>query len=111
MLKIILLSFILLITNSIYGLDDSSYANGWYWGKDNLADNTEKSQKPKKLTISKSSKAVVASKDVISEITKKVDEAKATAILNPTIENVADYLRIQNKVTLMAGNFSESWGR
>lgn len=111
MLKRIMLSSILLITNSIYGLDDSSYANGWYWGKDSIYENSGEKQEAKKIVVSKSSKPTVTSKDVISEITKKVDEAKATAILKPTIENVADYLRIQNKVTLMAGNFSESWGQ
>lgn len=99
----------IIIGSKTYALDDKSYSNGWYWGKDDkLQDENNKTP-----AINKQVKTIikprVSSQEVLNEIKFKIEESKATAILNPTIENVANYLKMQSQAVNMASNFSDAW--
>lgn len=99
---------LLTIPNKLYALDDASFKNGWYWGKDDIKETKEHSEIRNKehKTIVKSS---ITKQEILNEIKTTVEETKAAAILNPTVTNVVNYLTIQGKVANMATNFSKTW--
>ena len=99
---------LLTIPNKLYALDDTSFKNGWYWGKDDAKETKEQSEirtKEYKTVINPS----VSKQEILNEIKTTVEESKAAAILNPTVANVVNYLTIQDKVANMATNFSKTW--
>ena len=106
MLKLLFIIITYLNAQILYALDDNSYANGWYWGKD-ASENEAEEKKPtiviKTITPSKSNS------EVLNDINKEVEELKATAILNPTVKNVANYIAVQNKIVNMASDFTKAW--
>lgn len=123
-------------TPIIHALDDNSYANGWYWGK-NSKENEEhdlKANPALKRTVkgynntmqgsnsasdisdandttntSNYNKPNKSDSQILNDINKEVEELKATAILNPTVNNVSNYIAAQNKVVNMASGFTQSW--
>lgn len=50
-------------------------------------------------------------KERLAEFSKMLEEAKAKAILEPTEENLANYIRLQNKAGEMAAKFADQWKR
>lgn len=103
--KRIILVLFLLINKPVFSLDDASYANGWYWGNDELKNDNARETKKEVNNERK----IVSNSMILDEINNNVKEAKAKAILKPTVENTANYIRLQNKVVGMATDFSTSW--
>lgn len=103
-LKLIASVTILLIALNSYGLEDKSYAHGWYWGDDELVQKELKSQVTQKVVP-----PTFTQKEVLDNIRNEVEELKAKAVLNPTTENIASYIKSQNKITNLASGFSEGW--
>lgn len=103
--KRVMLVLFLLINRPVFSLDDASYANGWYWGNDESKNDSVHEVKKEVNNERK----VVSNSMILDEINNNVKEAKAKAILQPTTENTANYIRLQNKVVGMATDFSTSW--
>lgn len=106
MFKLFFILITYLTAQNLYALDDNSYANGWYWGKD-IHPEDEKNAKPQMVT--KIVRPNKSNSEILSDINKEIDELKATAILNPTSYNVANYIAAQNRVVNMASNFTKRW--
>ncbi len=98
--------FILLIIQKSYALEDSSFANGWYWGKDEVVLDLVKTQPKNTKEILKPS---ISHTQVLKEISTEVEELKSKALIEPTVENVSNYIKAQNKVVNMASKFSVGW--
>lgn len=47
----------------------------------------------------------------LEALQQRLKEARAKAVLEPTPEHVAEYIRLQNEVGQMAGVFSDVWRR
>jgi conjugal transfer pilus assembly protein TraF len=110
--KIIIPTIIFVIFNqAIWALDDNSYTNGWYWGKDPMREKDIKSQKEDRKTITPNNSSLKSNSEIISDIGKEVEELKAKAILEPTIANVANYVAMQNKVVNLASDFTSTWSQ
>jgi conjugal transfer pilus assembly protein TraF len=103
-----LLTFCLLFVSSCFAIDDNSLALGWYWGKNKPVEQRNK-EKPKMQNdtpvMSKSNS------DILKDINLEVEEKKATAILEPTIKNITDYVAAQNKVVNLASGFTQMWSK
>lgn len=107
MLKLLITAtFLLLIMHQSYALEDGSFANGWYWGKDEVISHKNKKQPINTKKVLKSS---VSHAEVLKEISTEVEELKAKALVEPTVENVTNYIKAQNKVVNMASQFSVGW--
>lgn len=107
MLKRLITSSLLLASINFYAMHDDSYANGWYWGQDNVEERKDviKDKKPEIKTMSPK----YTQKQVLSKITEYAEEAKAATILNPTVTNMHKYLVAQNRIINMSSKFSDTW--
>lgn len=111
--QIILLAIFLgvLMTNVYAATNDDVFfdlhSQGWHWYAPEPEENLDK-----KSTQAPSNNSTNNNSDPLSQmaaISKAVEEAKAEAILNPTPENVANYIAMQNAVTQNAAKFSQTW--
>ena len=89
----------------------SQHAEGWHWYE---SEPTQQSEQPVKTPSSASTNTMPASTQSdplaqIQSINHEVSEAKAQAVLNPTPQNVARYIALQNAVTHNAANFGQVW--
>lgn len=66
--------------------------------------------KPKERT-QQSATAQATATERLAMITKELDELRAKAILEPTTENVADYIRYQRVQLDRASTFADTWQR
>ncbi len=101
----------LLILNAmttVYALDDTSYAVGRYWGHD-PKESVDKKEIKTILVPQKNMESPPSAKEVLGHLTEMIDEAKAKAVLSPTIENVKDFIVLKNRVGNMATRFSQAW--
>jgi len=104
------LALIFFISNSnFYALNDNSFATGWYWGKDDIIKNHPK--KIDRKPIHKTIKPSKTKKQELEDLSKKIDEAKAEAILEPTETNIIKYVKLQEKAILLSSNFSAAWSK
>ncbi len=103
-----LLSICLLFVSSCFAIDDNSLALGWYWGKSKPAPQktTEKPKEANDATVISKSNS-----DILKDINMEVEEKKATAILEPTVKNITDYVAAQNKVVNLASGFTQMWSK
>ena len=82
-------------------------AVGWHWYNEIYSeDKKEKDERDGRYEKNKFKKTAVIQMDLLR---KTVREAKARAILYPTIENMKSYLILQNFVTNQAGLFTQAW--
>ncbi|MBP9777694.1 MAG: conjugal transfer protein TraF [Rickettsiaceae bacterium] len=110
--KIIIPTIIFVIfSQAILALDDSSYTNGWYWGKDSVHEKDIKPQPEDRKIIASSNSNPKSNSEILSDISKEVEELKAKAILEPTVSNVANYVAMQNKVVNLASEFTTTWSQ
>lgn len=82
----------------------AEHSDGWHWYQTQSEPTTVKSEN---LTADRK-----ATQDPLSELKQiqgVVSEAKANAVLNPTKENVAYYIALQNLVTQNAVKFGNVW--
>lgn len=90
---------------SAYALDERSYAVGRYWGVKPVEEIEKKRSHPKQtVQVFKPS-----AREVLSHVTQMIDEAKARAVLEPTFENVKNFMILKNKIGNMATQFSQVW--
>lgn len=110
--KIIIPTIIFVIfSQAILALDDSSYTNGWYWGKDSVHEKDINPQPEDRKIIPTRKSNPKSNSEILSDISKEVEELKAKAILEPTISNVANYVAMQNKVVNLASGFTNTWSQ
>lgn len=95
----------LLICTMQLSLADSFYvdhAKGWHWYDDPV----------QKIEDKKSdSKSPGAAEESVSQIKASVKRAMDQAILEPNVENVSNYIRLQHQVSQRAHQFADSWQR
>lgn len=75
----------------------TDHAQGWHWYENNDALEKNETQK----TISSTAQ--------IKQLRAEVEEKLNRAVLNPTQENVANYIRLQNQLSQQATRFSQAW--
>lgn len=73
---------------------------GWYWYDENHADRIIDNQPP--MTVESAQAQLEALK-------KEVEDKKALALMNPTEENLKNYIRIQYEVNQRAELFATTW--
>lgn len=95
--------------SNCYALNDASFATGWYWGQDETI--KEQAKKSDKNTIHKTIKPSKTKKQELEDLSKKIDEAKAEAILEPTETNIVKYIKLQEKAVSLSSNFSAAWSK
>ncbi|MFN7096898.1 MAG: type-F conjugative transfer system pilin assembly protein TraF [Gammaproteobacteria bacterium] len=83
-----------------------SHAQGWHWYVPEPQDTSIQKNSSPNVTAVQSSIDPLAQ---VQAISKAVNEAKAEAVLNPTPENVARYIALQNAVTQNAAKFGQAW--
>lgn len=76
---------------------------GWYWFEQYLE--KENNKEDEGLLI----KSPLNPEEHIAKFRAKMDRLKAKAIIEPSIENVASYIKIQKKALDMASKFGRSW--
>lgn len=74
----------------------------------NKEDKTKKDKKEEGKNTNTNEKSYL---DKLKELQKKVEEAKAKAVLEPTEENVREYMFLQQKIVNQASYFSDMWRR
>lgn len=75
---------------------------GWHFYCD------EKKEKPKAAPAIKAEKPAA---ERLEELKKRVEDARATAVLDPTPENVQAYLQVNKMMLDMASTFADQWQR
>jgi conjugal transfer pilus assembly protein TraF len=81
--------------NSVFVL----HQQGWHWYETR-----------EETRVDEGNAAIVHDpKAVLHQVTEQVEQLRAQAILQPTVENVAKYIAVQNQVTANAALFSKVW--
>ncbi len=80
-------------------------AEGWAWYED------KEPEKEKEIEVKESSPPVMTASEKLEESKKILQEKLAKAVLEPTQENVKDYIQEQQIVTELATEFSKSWAK
>ena len=106
---LITLALLFLTSLNIFSLNDTSFANGWYWGKDDVR--LLEKNKPNKKATHKIIKADKTKKQQLEELSKEIDEAKAEAVLEPTDVNIVKFIKLQQKAVSLSSNFSAAWSK
>lgn len=99
-----------LMSISAFSYAGHAYLNeheaGWYWHNDPI----EEADKSKKKTMSPQASSQSATADKTWKmIGQMVAEARAKAILNPSVKNIATARRLQRIMVGQANLFSEKW--
>ncbi len=83
---------------------------GWHWYNEEKPEITKKSrpEQAKLVTTNNTNRDPLI---LLQAVQKSVDRAKAQAVLNPTPENVQQYLSMQNKLADNANRFSDVWAQ
>ncbi len=81
-------------------------AIGWHWYNEIYQEETKEIKDQKADDSSKNRKSAISQMAILRQA---VQEAKARAILYPTVENMRSYLILQNFVTNQAGLFTQIW--
>lgn len=110
MIKILVVAVLFVCTSllnqPLFALDDHSYAVGRYWGHDPI--NKKEEIMPVEKPIP-NIQPPPSAQEVLAQLTQLIDEAKAQAVLNPSIENVRNFMILKNKAGHMATQFSQVW--
>jgi conjugal transfer pilus assembly protein TraF len=84
--------------------------SGWLWYKDPPhkieATPTREKRRPSSLPTPKKSPTAV---ERLAVLQKHFEEVKARAVLNPTLDNVAETRRLHGTILTLASGFEESW--
>lgn len=83
-----------------------THEEGWFWHNERIE--TDKKPEPK-VTVEPTISKPADPDKVWKQIGKAVERARARAILNPTITNIAEARRLQRIVVAQANLFSEKW--
>ncbi len=81
---------------------------GWLWYKEGKEEKAPKIEEKPKLDVSQEKKPLTAN-DRVLEIRKEFEEVLATALLQPTIQNVTQAKRKQAELEQRAEEFSNMW--
>lgn len=82
---------------------------GWLWYKDPKIEAATKEDKKDPPASPEAPKAPATAVERLAVLQKHFEEVKAKAILEPTLENVAETRRVHNLIIKLASNFEESW--
>lgn len=98
----LLLCLLLPLTNAMAGNFWQDHAEGWHWYHDPAS--SRDSSRP---DVSQTTDPVTT----MDSLQQKVKQALDKAILEPTPENVKNYIELQNKIAKQASLFSSVWQR
>ena len=89
---------------------DTGSSLGWHFYCDRKEERQE-ADPPPEQPVPQSSEATTSATDRIMELRRALEEARAEAILDPTPEKVATYLRLQQETLQRAAVFSDAFRR
>lgn len=109
MVKWFLVLLLLLLNTFVFASHSflNEHEAGWYWHKD--PKEPIKKRTKKQLPVSPSINRAADPDKTWKLIGKRVQQARARAILNPTPQNIAQARRMQRLVVAQANLFSEKW--
>ena len=84
---------------------------GWHFYCDPNGEGADEEMPPAQMTPPKPSARPPAAVDRILEMRRVLEEARARAILDPSAENVAAYLHLQQETLQRAASFSDAFRR
>lgn len=98
-----LLFFLTILITNTYANENfrNDRYRGWHWYEDPIIIKDEEEQKE--------THSFTSAKEEADAFVKKLNEAKYEAILRPTHKNVEKYIRLQEHLTTMASNFTQTW--
>lgn len=103
-----MISFVLAVSLSAPFYDQ--HASGWFWYEDPPMAQEE----PKTSNAQEAEKPEVSSKYVLAKksleaFKKDLEDKKTLAIVNPTLDNVRDYMIQQKQMVYRSSKFQEAW--
>ena len=100
-MKILGFFIILFLLSNTFAADYfDGHSTGWHW----YQQDPEKSKQTKSASITPESATTQ-----LAQLQQTVSEAKATAVLYPTQENIMHYIALQNALTAQASLFAKNW--
>jgi len=85
------------------------HARGWHWYERILEPPKNEHPEAPKPPFAAPPPGPKTYHDRLKEMTEALEETKARAILEPSVENTAEFMRLQKKALSMAGVFTENW--
>ncbi len=111
----LLLALILTIGDPTYGVQSSPQDStqdspeGWLWYKDPALEDSEPVIEDKAKESPQAQEAPKTSVEELEAYKQRFEEAKAKAILNPTLENIAHAQKLHNAIIDQATDFQKMW--
>lgn len=88
----------------------SNEPEGWLWYKDPKGEEPPKEERSEETPAStQKPPAPKTAVERLAVLQKHFEEVKAKAVLEPTLENVAEVRRVHNRIINLASSFEESW--
>ena len=84
-----------------------SHADGWHWYAPDDEPENQKTAQPKNSQAMQ--RKPQSATEALKALQQQIAEAKAKAVLNPTMDNVANYIRLQNQVSAQSTLFAKTW--
>ena len=108
--RFLLLAFIMLLQQSSYaGFFDERY-RGWYWFEENEEAKQKKEeedyftmQNPPEITDP------VEAERLLKQLQQEIEQAKTLMIVSPTVRNVRNYMRTEDKMVALASRGEDTW--
>lgn len=83
--------------------------DGWLWYKDPKIEAPKKEDQTKPASPPETPQTPQTAVERLAVLQKHFEEVKAKAVLEPTLQNVAEARRVHNLIIKLASNFEESW--
>ncbi|MDF2964746.1 MAG: hypothetical protein K0Q51_134 [Rickettsiaceae bacterium] len=99
--------FFIIILNVSQVFADSFYKEkqrGWYWFEQRKEEKNQEEQE--ELTQERRTQR---SREELERLQKKLDDARIHSVMNPTVENVTEYIKLQRIVLDQAAKFEKTW--
>lgn len=80
---------------------------GWYWYEDNAEEehNLQQPETPKQPITKEEAQ------HQLEVLQQEVEATKALAVMNPSVENIANYIKLQNELSERSTKFAHVWKR
>ncbi|MBP6986409.1 MAG: type-F conjugative transfer system pilin assembly protein TraF [Alphaproteobacteria bacterium] len=97
------LYFLICLTDPAHAAFFDRKAEGWHWYEDPKKKKKETPQEPARTSQEKDHKAL------LEEFKQEISRVKAKALMDPTYENIRDYMIIQKEMMGKASQFAAKW--
>jgi conjugal transfer pilus assembly protein TraF len=107
MLHKLIMFFALILSDAVAENWKYSSPTGWNWYRESKE--IKQSNPKKHKTLHKNNSSEYSSLKQLEEFQKKMDAAKAKAVLYPTVENVTAFIKLYNYIISKSSQFQEMW--